>query len=302
MKILTDFDYNPGLSLAFGFFDGVHLGHRCVIKNAVNFAVQNKLKSAVVTFRESPKNFFSNTKNPQLVSIKTRLELIKKIGVDFVYLLDFDDQIASLTAREYLDQKIIKYFEPKAITTGFNHTLGMDCATSRFLTAIQKAYKFKYFEIPPITWKNELVSTTEIKKRIVEGDFQKANNLLGYEFFVEGNVIPGNKIGRTMAFPTANIKHPEGIVDFPFGVYLAKTVVRGQVYNGVLNFGIKPTIDDTNRPLHEIHIFDFSDNIYGEKIKIIPIKQIRKEQKFDSIDDLKKQIIQDAIAAKSYFG
>lgn len=301
MQVFTEFNRNPNLSLAFGFFDGVHQGHRCVVKNAVNVALQNNATSAVITFANSPKSFFTKNESTQIITTEEKLSKLEKLGVDCVYLLNFNEKIANLTAKEYLKEKIIKNFFPIAITTGFNHTLGKDCATGKFLSQIQSEFNFKYFEIPPITWDSKLISTSSIKYLIENANFSEANALLGYNFFIEGKVIEGNKIGRTIQFPTANVLHPKEIIQFPKGVYCAKAEVNGILIDGVLNYGQKPTISDENTPLHEIHIFDFNNDIYGQKIKILPLKKIRDEQKFSSLEELKNRITVDTQIAKEFF-
>ncbi len=301
MKIFYELDYNHNLSLALGYFDGVHLGHQCVIKNAVQVAQENKIQSGVITFRNSPKDFFTKNKTKNIVSLNDRINLIEQLGIDYVYLLNFNENLAYLTAEEYLRDKLVKYFSPKAITTGFNHTFGSDRASSDFLKKNQEKYAYKYFEIPPITYNHELISSSVIKGIIETGDFQKAKNLLGYEFYIEGTIIEGNKLGRTISFPTANVIYPENIITIETGIYIAKVVINNKTLNAILNYGKKPTVSKQEENLLEAHIFNFNEDIYGKELKIIPLQKIRNEQKFCSLNALKTQIEQDVIQAEKYF-
>ncbi len=301
MKVFYQFDNNENLSLALGYFDGVHLGHQCVIKNTVQFAKENNTKSAVVTFQNTPRDFFAETKSRNIVSLDERLNLIANLGVDYVYVINFDENLAKLTAEQYLEDRLIRYFKPKAITTGFNHTFGSDMAGSAFLKEHQEKYSYKYFEIPPITYNHELISSSTIRTMIEAGDFRKAVHLLGYEFYIKGKVVEGNKIGRTISFPTANVIYPENIVLIEQGVYVAKVEVRGKTHQSVLNYGKKPTVSNKEEYLLEANIFDFDEDIYGEEIAIVPLHKIRNEQKFCSLNLLKNQIEKDVIEVSGYF-
>ncbi len=301
MQIFNNFRKIDNLSLALGYFDGVHLGHGCVIKNTVKFAEKNSVKSAVITFKNSPTCFFSKKDSQNIISLNDKLEKIEKLGVDYVFVIDFDKDISLLTAENYLNSRLITYFTPKAITTGFNHTFGSDKATSAFLKENQKRYNYKYFEIPPITYCNELISSTAIKNFIAKDNFVTAKNLLGYDFYLQGKVIEGDKLGRTISFPTANVQYPENILKINTGAYVAKVIIDNKNYQAILNYGKKPTIAGERKNILEAHILNFNDDIYDKCIKIIPLEKIRNEQKFHSLDLLKIQLQKDTSIALLYF-
>ena len=290
MQIFTQLNENNNLSLALGYFDGVHLGHQEVIKSAVNYAKENGLKSAVITFKDHPCCYFYGVCPKYILSRELRREKIADLGVDYIYELDFDEKLSKLNAKEYLENILIKNFAPKAISTGFNHYFGINkSGNAEYLKEHQAQYGYEYFEIPPQKINDEVISSTIIRTCLTNGDIKKANSMLGGEFSLNGTVVEGQKIGRTLGFRTANILYPPELVDIPFGVYEVET----NYGKGIANFGIRPTISDTKKAVLEIHILDFDQDIYGENLNVKFIRMIRKEQKFSSADELKFQINKD---------
>ena len=280
------------LSLALGFFDGVHIAHRDVILNAVRFAKENNQKSAVITFNNHPAEFLGRTVQ-HVTTIQKRNELIKELGVDYIFSLDFNKETLNTTKDEYLEQ-LYKKFQPSAITTGFNHTFGkLGEGNPKTLEDNQNKYGYKYFQIPPLVIENEIISSSNIREKLLSGNIKNANQMLGREFEISGEVIKGAQLGRTIGFPTANIIYPE-LIPIPYGAYAVELKLDSQNYKGVMNFGIKPTVNNKEKaPLAEVHILDFSQDIYGKNITIKIKDFIRKEQKFSSLEELKKQIKKD---------
>lgn len=301
MIILEELNYNPNLSLCLGFFDGVHQGHKVVLKNAVNLAKQNDLKSAVITFKEHPLCYLQNRTPKYILSLEDRLSLIEEQGVDYAYVLDFTDEIADSLALDYLKKFIIKNLMPRYITTGFNHYFGVNKqGDSSFLRAYSKEFGYDFFEIPPITYKNTLISSTKIRQLIEIGCTEELPNLLGDYFYVKGRVVTGQRIGRTLSFPTANIQYPKDIIKPEKGVYAVYVDIDGIRYTGMANLGKRPTVNGLNLLL-EVHLFDFNQNIYDKDIKVSFVKKIRNEIKFESLSELKSQIIKDASCVRAYF-
>lgn len=285
MQIFTELTKNPNLSLALGYFDGVHLGHQAVIKNAVDFARQNGNKSAVITFSDHPCCYFWGVCPKYILTRKEREEKIAELGVDYLYELDFES-ISGLTAEDYLKNILVKYFTPSAISTGWNHNFGYKKSGNvKFLAQNAKKFDYTYFELPPQKIENEVISSTSIRKLLSTGKIEKANDMLGYNFLIKGEVIKGNQIGRTIGFKTANLIYPPELIDLPFGVYSVDT----QYGKGIANFGTRPTVDGKGTLL-EVHILDFDKDIYGENITVKFNKMIRTEKKFPSLDALKTQI------------
>lgn len=288
MQVFYELTENKNLALALGYFDGVHLGHQKVIKSAVDYAQNNGKKSAVITFKDHPCCYFYGVCPKYILSRKQREEEIAKLGVDFLYELDFNETLAGLSAEEYLKNILIKYFSPAAISTGFNHHFGArKSGDAEFLRQHQD--RFKYFEIPPQKINNEIISSTAIRNYLNKGEIAKANEMLGKNFSISGKVIEGQKLGRKLGFRTANLIYPAEIVDIPFGVYEVQTTYG----KGITNFGIRPTVSSTKKAVLETHILDFDKDIYGKTIKVEFLRMLRKEQKFNSINELKKQIQSD---------
>ena len=303
MQIFNKLDYNPDLSICLGFFDGVHQGHKVVLKNAVNLAKQNNIKSAVITFKEHPLCYLQNRIPQYIIPPADRIELIAAQGIDYIYLLDFDEDIADLIAYDYLKEVLVKYFKPKFITTGFNHFFGAGKkGDASLLRSYQNEYGYKYFEIPPITYDNILISSSKIRQFISEGSMENIKNLLGSHFYIKGRVITGNRIGRTISFPTANLKYPENIIKASRGVYIGVVEFDNCKYPSVVNLGKRPTLkEDAHNLLLEAHILNFEGNIYDKDIKVYFLKKIRNEQKFLCLTDLKSQIVKDENIAKKLF-
>ena len=273
-----------------------------MLKNTVNLAKQNGLKSAVVTFKEHPLCYLQNKKPQYIISLEDRLKLIEQQGIDYIYLLDFDENVADFIAIDYLQKVLIDNLRPKFITTGFNHYFGANKqGDSSFLRTYQSDFDYKYFEIPPITYNNILISSSKIRQFILNGQVEFVKNLLGQDFYVKGRVITGKRIGRTIDFPTANLKYPSDIIKLSRGVYVASVEFDGLVYKAIVNLGKRPTVNCDNSLLLEAHLLDFSGNIYDKDVKLSFYKKIRNEVKFSSIELLKQQILKDEQFAREYF-
>lgn len=272
-----------GKSLVLGFFDGVHKAHRAVIESALNCSDNVTL----ITFKESPAVYFCHNAE-YILSREESVNKIKSLGVKEVIELDFP-KIADITAENYLEN-IVDTYKPNYISTGFNHTFGLNKAGNpNFLEQNESKYGYKYICTLPVEENGEIVSSTLIKEYIKKGNVEYANYLLESNFILEGTVIHGAKIGRKIGFPTANINYPKNIVKLPFGVYGA--VIDGKT--SVMNWGMKPTVNNTLEPVVEAHILDFDGDLYDKDIKIEVLKQIRGEKKFANLDELRTQISED---------
>lgn len=285
MQKFTELNQNHNLAIALGYFDGVHIGHRAVIKSAVDFAMKNNTKSAVITFSDHPYCYFKGVCPKYILTRKEREKRIEALGVDFLYELNFED-FAHLTAQEYLNNILINHFQPISISTGWNHNFGKNKSGNvDFLAEQAKNYNYKYFKIPPQKTNNEIISSTKIRKLLNKGDIEKANLMLGQNFSIEGEVVKGNQIGRTIGFRTANLVYPTELIELPYGVYSVDSTYG----KGIANFGIRPTINGSHTSL-EVHILNFEKDIYGKIINVNFNKMIRAEKKFPSLDALKNQI------------
>ncbi len=285
MQIFYELNKNDNLSLALGFFDGVHLGHKKVIKSAVDYAKKHSKKSAVITFKDHPCCYFWGVSPKYILTQKMREEKIKELGVDFLYELNFEE-VSNLTAEEYLKNILVKHFSPVSISTGWNHNFGRNkTGNSEFLKENSLEFGYEYSEISPQKLDDVVISSSEIRNLLSNGYIEKANKMLGYRFSVSGKVVEGNQIGRTIGFRTANIKYPKELIDLPYGVFSVLT----NYGKGIANFGMRPTVNG-KEPILEVHILDFDKDIYGKDINVEFEYMIREEKKFPSLEALKKQI------------
>jgi len=280
-------EFPQGAALILGFFDGIHLGHRRVIQSTVEHAAEHNAKSVLVTFKESPSLYFRG--NCEYIFPRPKsYEIISSLGVDYILENDFSEFV-SVTAGDYLEKYLIKNFAPVSITTGANHTFGAERAGNpELLNKMQEKYKYRYFCLPEFKIGNETVSSTYVKRLINLGEVERAADCLGSNFSLESTVIEGEKLGRRLGFPTANMIYPENIVRMPYGTY--KVIAAGK--NALLNWGVKPTVGGHREGL-EVYIPDFNGDLYGKCLCIDIVKKLRDEKKFDSIEELKAQIARD---------
>ena len=296
MQIYKELNKNPNLSLALGFFDGVHLGHKVVIESAVEFAKKHGNKSAVITFSDHPCCYFWGVCPQYILSREAREKKIAQLGVDYLYELDFES-IAGLTAQDYLKDVLVNYFTPLSISTGWNHNFGCNKSGNvKFLHNNSKKYGYEYFELTPQKFNNEIISSTTIRKLLAKGNIEKANAMLDYKFSIKGKIVKGNQIGRKIGFKTANLEYPPELINLPFGVYSVDVTFQSTPstvkHKAIANFGTRPTVNGS-RAILEVHILDFDKDIYGETNIVEFNKMIRIERKFSSLDALKNQIILD---------
>lgn len=299
MQIFNEVNINKGLSLAFGFFDGVHIGHQEVIKSAVNFAKENNTKSAIITFQDHPCCFLFNVQPKYLIKRHDKIKFFRDLGVDYLYFLKFDEYLAMMDASQYMHDIIIKNFAPAAISTGFNHSFGSKRSGDvNFLCTMQNEFCYQYFEIPPVLYGDKPISSTAIRENLSQGNIDIVNSMLGYNYFLDETVVQGEQLGRELGFKTANLIYPDNLVEIGRGVYEVEVEHDGQTYRGVANYGIRPTVENIEKPVLEVHMLDFDKNIYNQEIKVTFLKKIREEKKFGSKDELKAQIKQDVDSLK----
>lgn len=291
MQVINSLEENKNLSLALGYFDGVHLAHKRLIQKTVELSKKSNIKSAVITFKKSPYCVLNNCEPVYITSYEDKIKLISDFGVDYLYILDFND-FKNLSADDYLNNILIKNFEPKYILTGFNHTFGKNrCGNPDFL--IKNARNYTYFELGKIDIDDITVSSTNIKKFISNGEFELANKMLSRNFSIEGTVTKGAQIARKLGFETANLIWPKDIVKPKYGVYLGSAKYNDIKCRALINFGVRPSIDKTLTETLEVHMIGFNQDIYGENLRVEFISKIRDEIKFSSYDALKAQIEKD---------
>ncbi|MFJ8234315.1 riboflavin biosynthesis protein RibF [Ureibacillus sp. NPDC094379] len=291
-------------SLAVGFFDGVHRGHQAVIGAAMDKARELNINSAVMTFDPHPSIVLGgrNEKVFYITPLRQKLEIIESIGVDTVFVVQFTSDFAKLSPEDFI-QYFIRDLNVKHVTAGFDFSFG---ALGRGKMDMMKELsngEFGVTVVDKFSDGEEKISSTRIRKSLQDGDMETAHELLGRPFEVPGIVVHGDKRGRTIGFPTANIQAMDGCFIPATGVYAVRILVQNNWYDGVCNVGYKPTFknpEDKQLSI-EVHILNFEKNIYGEEVTVGWYKRIRSEKKFDGIESLKAQIQHDKEEAIRYF-
>lgn len=290
-------------SLAIGFFDGVHRGHQEVIQSAINTAKEKKLKSAVMTFDPHPSIVLggSNEKVFYITPLQQKLDTLRKLNVDTVFVVQFTSDFAKLSPEDFI-QYFIRDLRVLHVTAGFDFSFGAFGKGNMTLMQELSGNDFGVTVVEKYADGAEKISSTRIRKALKDGNMEEVRMLLGRAFEVPGIVVHGDKRGRTLGFPTANVQSMRGCFIPATGVYAVKILVQNEWFDGVCNVGYKPTFKDpSNKQLTiEVHIFNFDKNIYGEEVVVGWYHRIRSEQKFNGIDELIAQIEQDKKEAIDY--
>ncbi|MBO7255221.1 MAG: bifunctional riboflavin kinase/FAD synthetase [Paludibacteraceae bacterium] len=291
MKILSDKQkLNVQTIATIGFFDGVHIGHRFLLSELKTIGQKKRLESLVISFNNSPQNSLHPKKNIKYLSTPLeKTQLLSDFGISNCLMLDFDKKIAQQDAETFL-MWLKEMYSVKILLIGHDHRFGND-KISTFET-YQKLGEKLNIEITKCTKfedNGKQVSSSIIRSLISNGDIKLANQLLDYTYSITGKVIHGNKIGRTIGFPTANLKINSEKIIPKNGVYIVETCINNQIYKGLLNIGTRPTIDGNTQTI-ETHLIDFNKDIYDEKITLYIKKRLRDEIKFSSITELQQQI------------
>ncbi len=280
-------------TITIGTFDGVHLGHQVIINTLKQAAKEVNGESVIITFQPHPRKVVSSivTGIRLINTLDERIELLAKTGVDHLVVVPFTDFFANQTAEEYIKDFLVEKFKPTTIIIGYDHRFGKD-RTGNYLLMEQKALTYNYTlkEIPEHLLDAVKVSSTTIRNALLHGQIEEANKLLGYAFFFTGQVVHGNKIGRTIGYPTANLKsNNDEKITLGDGIYAVYVTVVEKKYKGMLSIGFRPTVDGKKR-VTEVNIFDFDTEIYDQLIKVEIKKHLRNEVKFNSLDELKQQL------------
>ena len=285
--------------VATGFFDGVHTGHRHVIQQLVEAAAVRGDESMVVTFWPHPRNVLQKEARSLrlLTTLAEKKRMLQDLGVDKVEVLDFTREFSRMTTEEYL-LMLKERFGARTILVGYDNRMGCDAKDADQVVQIagQTGLEVLRTEMVPAE-QGFAVSSTKIRQRLEEGDVQAASAMLGYEYQLLGVVVAGNRIGRTIGFPTANMQLYEPLKLVPGnGVYFVRVNTLGQDYYGMCNVGCRPTVGLGNARTIETNIFGFDEDIYGLDIRVTFLSKIRDEIRFDSLDDLKVQLENDRIS------
>lgn len=286
-------DKNINTVVTVGKFDGIHRGHMKIFDRVMSER-ENKYSALAVSFINHPSGVLGNKRVENLLTEEEKVSCLEEVGFDLYCQLVFDDEFKNTTAEDFFYKLVIEKWNAKVLVVGDDFCFGKDRkGTTGLLERMCLDTGVKLIIVDRLTYNNEPVSSSRIKKCLKDGNVSEANDMLGYTYTFRGEVVAGNKIGRTIGFPTANI-YPEDEKCIPeYGVYGSYVDIDGRKYKGITNIGVKPTVSENNKVGVETHIIDFDDDLYGKNIKIGLKKYIRGEKRFNSLDELKEQIKSD---------
>jgi riboflavin kinase/FMN adenylyltransferase len=287
-----------------GTFDGVHLGHKKILSRLREISEQSGGETVVLTFWPHPRTVVSeDSQSLQLLStIDEKIELFAQLGIQHLLIVPFTRAFSELSSHEFIEQILVEKIGTKKLVIGYDHRFGRNREGSfDFLRENCASYGFEVEEIPREDIENMAVSSSRIRKALITGHISEANELLGRSYTLSGTVVKGKQLGRTIGFPTANLHLHESYKLVPMnGVYIIHATHNDTEYKGMLNIGVRPTVDGTMRTI-EAHLFDFNQEIYGEDLQLDLLHYLRSEQKFDNLDMLVRQINIDKAHSLAYF-
>lgn len=315
MTVHTDIQHLPAFRNAvvtIGTFDGVHKGHQQILNLMIEEARKVNGETVIITFHPHPRQVIAanQTELFLLNSLEEKISLLEKYGIEHLVITPFTEAFSLQPAEAYIENFLVKTFHPHTIIIGHDHRFGKS-RSGNFALLEEKAAQFNYVvkEIPEFMLQENTISSTIIRQALQKGNIETANEYLGYPYFFSGTVIEGNKLGRTIGYPTANLQITEEKKLVPGnGVYAVKvSIVNGQLsmektphpslnirnsYFGMMNIGVRPTVEGVNRMI-EVNIFDFDTDIYGEILTVHIYRRLRNEQKFNGLEELKEQLGRD---------
>ena len=284
------------LAATIGFFDGVHLGHRFLVKELKQEAGKRNLASAVITFAQHPRAVLHSDYQPKLLnSFREKMTHLLELDVDYCILIDFTEELSHYSAEEFITQILAKKYQVKMLLIGYDHRFGHN-REDGFEQYVNYGRKLgmEVVQASPYNEGKTKVSSSEIRRLLQEGYVEKAQELLTYPYTLQGTIVNGYKVGRTIGFPTANIAVDEPYKVLPkVGVYAVFVYIARKRYKGMLYIGKRPTVNNGNNQTVEVHILDFSGDIYDNRISVSFIYHIREDIKFDSLETLKEQLEKD---------
>ena len=299
---INDFTSTKKTILTLGTFDGVHIGHKKILNKLTQNTENEKYESLVLTFFPHPRMVLQEHSDIKLLNtIAEKINLLKKIGIENLVIHPFDETFSRLTAEEFVSSILVDRFHIQKIIIGHDHRFGRNrTADIDDLIAFGKQYDFEVEQISVQEINEISVSSTKIRNALLEGNMALANEYLGYEYVLTGIIIKGKQLGRTIGFPTANLKIEENYKLIPQnGVYIVKSIINQETVFGMMNIGFNPTVDGQKQSI-EIHYFDFNADLYNQKISVSILHRIRSEQKFESVELLKEQLEKDKKTTLNY--
>ena len=290
-------------AVSIGNFDGVHLGHQAIISQLLDLANKAGLPAWVVIFEPQPKEYFMGDQAPtRLTSTRQKYELLAAAGIERLLILPFNQQLAELTAPEFIQQILVEQLDARIILIGddFRFGAGREGDYS-LLKQVSTHYGYVVHRTRSVMVDSQRVSSTALRDALAQGDFQRATRMMGREYSIAGRVLHGDKRGRVWGFPTVNIaiRHQRPALT---GIYAVEVLgLNPGPVQGVASLGVRPTVDTSARSLLEVYLFNFDREVYGHRITVVFKHKLRDEKRFDSVDELKRQIARDSDQAQAYF-
>ncbi len=282
-----------------GMFDSLHLGHQSVLAKVVDISKEKNIESVVITFSNAPSTFFNqNSRNDFIFPVNDKIEQIRKFDIDHLVILPFDSFLASLNAKQFIEEILLNQLNISDLVLGYDNHFGKGREGSVDFINNNYSSQITAFSVNAVELNQQIISSTLIKTSLSQGNVFDLKSYLGRNYYLEGKIVKGKQLGRQLGFKTANIQFSNDLYVPAFGVYAVRIVLDKQTFIGVTNLGIRPTILDDNLINVETHILDFDEEIYGKIIKIEFIDRIRNEIKFNSLDELKMQISNDINQAR----
>ena len=322
MRVHRDINNLPAFknaAITIGTFDGVHTGHLQIITQLKKEAQNNNGETVIITFHPHPRMIIQSREKKEnnkpsiklLNTLSEKIELLRKYKIDHLVIVPFTREFSNQTADEYIHDFLVSKFHPQTIIIGYDHRFGRDRKGDyKLMEKYQETFHYTVKEIPEHVLHHVTISSSKIRKALTEGDIKMANECLGYDYFFQGKIIEGNKLGKTLGYPTANILVNDAFKLIPsYGVYAVNVSIGVESqkphdifiaeadYKGMMNIGIRPTIGD-NKIMIEVNIFNFYKDIYGRIMRVYVKKYMRPEIKFNDLEELKVQLAMDEIDVK----
>ncbi|EIJ37848.1 riboflavin kinase/FMN adenylyltransferase [Galbibacter orientalis DSM 19592] len=299
---LFDKEENYYTVVTVGTFDGVHVGHKKIIDKIVANATANDLKSTILTFFPHPRMVLQQASDLKLLNtLEEKISILKETGLDQLIIHPFTKEFSRLTAEEYVKEVLVESINAKKVIIGYDHRFGRNrTATIGDLIKFGEKYKFDVEQISVEEVNEVSVSSTKIRVALEEGNIKTANTFLGYSYMLTGIITKGKGLGKQIDFPTANIHIKEEYKLIPkIGVYVVKSEYNNKTIYGMMNIGYNPTVNGEKKTI-EVHFLDFDEDLYDKEIRVELLERLRDEKRFDSIEDLKKQLIKDKEATLAF--
>lgn len=304
MKCFYSFDtviVDSPTAVTIGMFDGLHLGHLKVIDGCLSSSQSNQLKTCVISFSNHPADHFTGKRNELLMPMQEKIEAFENLGIDYLVIIPFDAYIVELPAKNFIQELLIGRLKAEKVVLGYDNHFGKNREGSISFINEHFGDVLETIAIEVAKVDEVIVSSSQIKKYLSEGDITKANAMLGLPFSVSGIVVHGNQNGRKIGFPTANMALKAENKFIPqLGVYLCQVKIEAGLFFGLTNMGYRPTLNKDDGIHIETHLLDFDGELYSQRIEIQFIEKIRSEKRFDSFEDLKNQIAADLAWARMY--